>query len=111
MLSFCLVSSSTSRWAAAQRRSASALTSVSSLVGLGLGLTDDLVGVRLSVGDQLPGVLAKLVTVIASYHRHVLTRRGLFEEVGQPRLADSMRAYRCPPTLKMNTKASFTVNT
>ena len=57
MLSFWRVSSSTSRWAASRRRSASVLVSRQQLVGLRLGLGDDLVGVLLRVRHELARVL------------------------------------------------------
>ena len=60
MLSFCLVSSSTSRWAAVAVPLDLVLGVGQLLVGLGLRLRDDLVGVLLGVGDQLLGVLVSL---------------------------------------------------
>jgi hypothetical protein len=43
----------------------------------------DLLAVLPNFGFDLPYVLVDLVTVIAPHHRRELTRRGLFEEVGQ----------------------------
>jgi hypothetical protein len=45
----------------------------------GLGL----LAVLPHLGLDLPDVLVDLLAVIAPHHRHELTRRGFFDEVGQ----------------------------